>query len=601
MEMRSENLPFRKGKQDIVVPVTLMTAILLVFPPMQTQAWWLILPCLVCLIMRWQIISVLLLLAAMTYADSWWSVAYFLFIVVLLLMRMYSRPGAGNREQLASALSQIVLTIPVLLVMLMLILAAGARWSDRNQADRSATGVSDTMTPGSVSELVSDSALAMRVRFDGEADLRPEELYWRGLVLENYDGQTWSRSRRLDFDINPVPAVVPAESRLRYLVTLEPTQQNWLYGLHQAYPTRPQTYRDKRGIIVTSDVIRQRVRYPATSIPAQTQLTLNEELRERNLALPDVGNSQAHDMAMRLRAQFKDDQLLIDAVLRHFNERPYVYTLTPEKNSEQSIDDFLFNTREGFCEHYAGAMTFLLRSAGIPARVVVGYQGGSFNNVTGHWRVSQYNAHAWVEAWLPGEGWQRLDPTAAIAPERIHSGLDAWLSSLGNESRQGLDRETRLRLFLNSVPGYNAVRETLDAMQYGWDLGMYDNEGNLRTEDLSNWLDSRGLGNLPAWLLGGLLVLVALRAMLVNRQAQQQLSPAIRAYRKLNRKLNKVGLGREPSETILEHMRRISSARPDLADKCHELGHLLSEAEYKQNNIDYRKINKMVVEICNTC
>lgn len=596
MGMKTELSPRLKRNQDMVVPATLAVAIMLVFPPLQTQAWWLILPCLVCLILRWHTIAFLLLFAAITYADSMWSIAYFLVIILLLFMRMHSRKEAGNREQLSSSLRQLVLTIPVLLIIMVLVFAAGSQWTERNRSNRSSTGISDSMTPGTISDLVNDSDLAMRVRFDSENNLQSEDLYWRGLVFENFDGQTWSRSQRLDFDIEPIPAEIPSEARLRYLVTLEPTRQTWLYGLHQAYPVRPQTYRDRRGIIVTSDVIRQRVRYPVTSIPPQAALSLSKEQRERNLSIPEAGNPQSRTLGDNLREQFPDDQKLINAVLQYFNQEPFIYTLQPDVNSEQRVDDFLFNTKEGFCEHYAGAMTFLLRSAGIPARVVVGYQGGSFNNVTSHWQVSQYNAHAWVEAWLPNVGWQRFDPTAAVAPERVVSGLDAWLASLSREEQQQLGRETRLRLFMNSVPGYQAVNEVLGAMQYGWNLGMYDNEGDLRTEDLATWLDRKGLEDLPVWLLVMVLTVVALRAMVTGRKKSQHVSPIIRDYYRLNHKLSKAGLGREPSETIISHMQRVAEKRKDLANQCDQLGRLLSEAEYGAGDADNKEIRKKVAD-----
>ena len=597
MGMKTEHSPGLKSNQDMVVPATLMVAIMLVFPPLQTQAWWLVLPCLVCLILRWHTIAFLLLFAAITYADSWWSIAYFIIIILLLFMRMYSRKEAGNREQLRSSLRQLILTIPVLLIIMVLVFAAGSQWSERNRSNRASTGISDSMTPGTISSLVNDSDLAMRVRFDSENSLQSEDLYWRGLVFENFDGQTWSRSQRLDFDIEPIPAEIPFESRLRYLVTLEPTRQTWLYGLHQAYPVRSQTYRDHRGIIVTSDVIRQRVRYPVTSIPPQAVLSLTEEQRERNLSIPESGNPRAHTLGENLRKQFPEDQLLINAVLQHFNQEPFVYTLDPVLNSEQRIDDFLFYTQEGFCEHYASAMTFLLRAAGIPARVVVGYQGGNFNNVTGHWQVSQYNAHAWVEAWLPNVGWQRFDPTAAVAPERIVGGLDAWLASLSREEQQQLDRGTRLRLFMNNMPGYHAVNEMLEAMQYGWNLSMYDSEGDLRTEDLATWLERQGLGDLPVWLLVIVLTAVAFRAMLTGRQKFQHVSPIIREYYRLNHKLSKVGLEREPSETIMSHMQRVAEKRHDLASQCDELGRLLSEAEYGAGDTERKEIRKKVADI----
>jgi len=572
---------------DLVIPATLMAAIALILPPLQTQAWWLILPCLISLILRWHTFAFLLLFAAMSYADSWAAGAYFLGLSLLLLMRMHSNPTASSVVQLSNALRQVLLATPILLMIVMLMLAAGARWSDRGSTNRAATGISDTMTPGSVSELVNDSNLAMRVRFsDNALTLEPAALYWRGVVMENFDGRTWSRTNRLQFDLNPVPASVPQNQRLQYLVTMEPTRQFWLYGLHQAYATRPQTYRDTRGMLVTSDLIRQRVRYPVSSIAPPSELTLSEESRQVNVALPANSNPHTRQWVDTLRSQYGGDRAFADAVMRHFNEEAFFYTLTPAANSENSVDDFLFNTREGFCEHYAGALTFTLRAAGIPARVVAGYQGGDFNPITSHWTVYQYNAHAWVEAWFPDSGWVQLDPTAQIAPARINLGIDAWLASLTSSAENNLDRDTRLRLQLAAIPGYQSVRNSLDALQYGWNLSMYDNEGNLRTEDLSDWLDGQGLGNLPVWLLAALLLAVALRATWSGRQARQKLSPAMRQYLRLDARLRKLGLGRRRPETIAAHLERVGTNWPESMDKWRKLGIMLSESEYRTTAVD---------------
>lgn len=586
-----------KRNQDMLVPATLIVTFLLVLPPLQSQAWWLVIPGLIFLILRWHTMTFLLIFAAITYADSWWSVAYFLLIILLLFMRMHSRHDSGNWDKLISTVKQFLLTIPVLLVMMAVMAAAGSQWSERNRTGNSMTGISDSMTPGTISNLVNDNSLAMRVRFESENNIQPESLYWRGLVFEDFDGRTWSRNQQLDFDIDPIPATVPEEERLRYLVTLEPNNQTWLYGLHQAYPFRPRTYRDHRGMIVTSDVIRQRVRYPVTSIPPQSTGTLSEALRERNLTLPENGNIQARLLANNLREAFADDRVLVEAVLAYFNQHSFFYTLTPALNGEQKVDDFLFNTREGFCEHYAGAMAFLLRAAGIPARVVAGYLGGSYNNVTGHWQVAQYNAHAWVEAWIPGEGWQRFDPTAAVAPERVINGLDAWLSSLSAEQQQMMDRETRLRLFMASVPGYRAVSEMFQALQYTWNLSMYDGEGNLRTEDLSTWLQRRGLENLPVWLLVLLLIAVGLRAMMPGWGQRASMSPAIKAYLQLNKSLKKKGLDRKHAETITAHLHRVAQEKEDLADKCDELATLISASEYGEQNIDAKSFKHKMLAL----
>jgi protein-glutamine gamma-glutamyltransferase len=570
-----------KAGPDLVIPATLMAAIALILPPLQTQAWWLILPCLICLILRWHTVAFVLLFAAITYADSWWTGGYFLGLTVLLMMRMHSNPAAGNLAQIGNALRQLVLAAPILIIILALMLAAGARWSSRDAGNRAATGISETMTPGTVSELVNDGDLAMRVRFSDDPEpLSVQDLYWRGIVMEDFDGRTWSRHNRLEFDLDPIPSDVNTQDRLSYLVTLEPNRQFWLYGLHQAYAMRSQTFRDSRGMLITSDMVRQRVRYPVTSIPPPTDLSLSEDSRQRNLAIPADSNPQTRQWVTDLRRNISDDRAFAQAVLQHFNQQDFFYTLTPELSSHHSVDDLMFNNREGYCEHYASALTFILRAAGIPARVVAGYQGGEFNPITGHWTVYQYNAHAWVDTWFPDSGWQRLDPTAVIAPERIQSGIDAWLAALNSDARSQLDRDTRLRLQLAAIPGYQSARSTLGALQYGWNLSMYDNEGALRTEDLSDWLDGQGLGNLPVWLLALLLVAVGARAMWSGRRDRQALSPAMRAYLRLDAALRKRGLGRKAGETIAVHLKRVGEALPEDEQRWQAMSRTLTEAEY---------------------
>ncbi|ALO45750.1 transglutaminaseTgpA domain-containing protein [Pseudohongiella spirulinae] len=566
---------------DLVIPFSLMAAVALILPPLQAQAWWLILPCLIGLILGWRSISFVLLFAAMTYAETWAAAVYFLALIVLFMMRMNSNPVASHINQIAGAVRQLLLAAPILMVIIVMMLAAGAQWSQGDTGSRAVTGISPSMTPGTVSELVNDSDLAMRVRFsDGQTVPPAQNLYWRGIVLEDFDGRTWSRNNRLEYDLGPIPDGVDEADRLNYLVTLEPSRQFWLYGLHQAYATRPLTFRDRRGVLITSEMVRQRLRYPVTSIAPLPELTLSDTNRQRNLALPPDSNPATRQWVNELRGNIRDDFEFTQAVLQHFNQEAFFYTLTPALNSTHSVDDLLFNTREGYCEHYAGALTVILRAARIPARVVVGYQGGQFNPITGHWSVYQYNAHAWVEAWYPGVGWQRLDPTAAIAPERIQSGIEAWLASLGSNERSQLDHDTRLRLQLTDIPGYQSVRSTLDALQYGWNLGMYDNNGDLRTEDLNNWLAERGLDNLPLWLLALLLVAVGLRAMSGGQFRQPARSAAMRMYLRLDGRLRRRGLGREPGETMAAHLERVGENWPENKPHLQRLADALNKAEY---------------------
>jgi transglutaminase-like putative cysteine protease len=579
--------------QDLVIPATLIAAVVLILPDLQTQPWWLILPCLICLILRWRTLAFVFLFAAMSYADTWLTGFYYIGLILLLLMRMYSDPLAGSAVQLVSALRQVVMALPLLVVIMLLAVVAG--WSDPRSSSpsQSMTGVSDTMTPGSVSRLVNDSDLAMRVRFAPESPaLLPEDLYWRGIVLENFDGTTWSRSNRLQFDLDPMP--VQVAQPLQYLVSLEPSRQFWLYGLHQAYTSRPQTYRDVRGMLITSDMLRQRVRYPVSSIEPAVESSLDSDTRQRNLSVPANSNPRTQQWVGHLQSQYPDDHALTAAILRHFGEAAFYYTLTPTASSGAQIDDFLFDSREGYCEHYAGALTFMLRIAGIPARVVAGYQGGDFNPITGHWNVYQYNAHAWVEAWYPDTGWQRLDPTASIAPERISVGIDAWLASLNERTDSTLERDIRRRLQLATIPGYQSMRTTLDALQYSWRLGIYDSEGNLRTEDLNDWLTRQGLGSLPVWLLAALLLFVGVRAMWGGRSSY---SPAVQTYLRLDARLRRLGLGRRQEETIMAHMERVDGKYPDRAAQWQKLGRMISEAEYGNRSPDQSVIRDKAREL----
>ncbi|WP_237132718.1 transglutaminaseTgpA domain-containing protein [Pseudohongiella sp. O18] len=588
MDMNTQAAGAQPNQADLVIPATLMAAIMLILPPLQAQPWWLVLPCLICLILRWPLFAFALLFGAMTYADSWLVAAYYLGLSLLLLMRMHSNKQASSLLLFGSAVRQVLLAVPIFAVLLVLLIAAGARWSDRSNVNSAATGVGETMTPGAVSELVNDRDLAMRVRFTesaASAQLEASDLYWRGLVLEDFDGRTWSRRIPMQLTLDPIPGDVPLQDRLQYLVALEPSWRFWLYGLHQAYTMLPQTYRDERGILVTDIMVRQRLRYPVTSIPPPPELQLDRRTRERNLALPDDSNPRTRQWINEFRSQYIDDRSFTGALLQRFNEQEYFYTLTPPITSEHSVDDFMFDTRQGYCEHYAGAMTFMLRAAGIPARVVTGYQGGQYNPITGHWSVYEYNAHAWVEAWYPDIGWQRLDPTAAIAPERIELGMDAWLSSLGSEARSELDTETRIRLTLAEIPGFQSVRSALDALAFGWSLSIYDNEGNLRTEDASDWLEQQGLGNLPLWLLALLLVAVGIRAMWGSNLRRQRQSPAVRSYLRLNARLQKKGFGRKPGETIKAHLERVGKNQPENLDQWRNLGIMLSDAEYGHQDL----------------
>lgn len=315
------------------------------------------------------------------------------------------------------------------------------------------TGLSDSMSPGSIQNLFMDDSPAFRADFTSALPAL-NEMYWRGPVFWDFDGSEWRGtyySRAL-----PAAELPEIDARSwRYTVQMEPTEQRWLFALD--YPAlKPRGVR-----VVTMDFqilnrrsVTQLKNYEMVSNPrfVDSPRLLNTH-RLNATSLPEGFNPRTRELVDVWRAETPSDTDMVNRVLRHFNEQSFRYTLNPPLLSRHSVDEFLFETRSGFCEHYASAFTVMMRMAGIPARVVTGYQGGWYNEFGKYVLVRQSDAHAWSEVWLPGSGWTRVDPTAAVAPSRIEGGA---LEALATK-RYMLDFQW-LRNFKNGF----------DLLQRGW-------------------------------------------------------------------------------------------------------------------------------------
>lgn len=302
-------------------------------------------------------------------------------------------------------------------------------WSLPSDATTS-TGLSESMSPGSISDLSLSSAVAFRVEFEGDFPNK-RELYWRGPVLSSFDGREWRAAKTHPI----VPPQLAGLEITRYTVTLEPHNNSWLFALdnaaslpvnatHASASAEPIGTLNNVGQLLANSPIRESLRYKQSS-------TLQDSLSDQSPKLNENSytggtNQRSHAFAAQLRAQYSDDEQLIAAILNWFNQEPFYYTLQPSLLGNNPVDEFLFETREGFCEHYASAFAVLLRASGIPSRVVTGYQGGEVNN--DYLIVRQSDAHAWTEAWVDGK-WKRYDPTAAVAPSRISTGIGSALGA----------------------------------------------------------------------------------------------------------------------------------------------------------------------------
>ncbi|MBL0221839.1 MAG: DUF3488 domain-containing transglutaminase family protein [Xanthomonadales bacterium] len=334
-------------------------------------------------------------------------------------------------------------------------------WGSPDTFADARTGLNDRMTPGSMTELLVDDTPALRVHFDGEVPANSAR-YFRALVLWDFDGSSWTREGwRPQLDLETVEA---GSAETRYEITLEPTNRPWLVALDVplAPPENARMTYDRT--LYARNRIDQLRQYQLRSVLGyRLDESIDPRDRARALRLPDGFNPKSLALARQWRAEGRDDNRVIQAAMELFNAR-FTYTLSAPMLGHDSVDDFLFNTRAGYCEHYSSAFVVLMRAAGIPARVVTGYQGGWWNALGNYLLVRQSDAHAWAEVWLQGRGWVRMDPTAAINPARIEAGETA--TSGGQDSYSGSWlRQIRNRLDLvnhlwtRTIVQFNALRQ----------------------------------------------------------------------------------------------------------------------------------------------
>jgi transglutaminase-like putative cysteine protease len=486
-------------------------------------------------------------------------------------LALVAQEGGGLTYRAAAVLAARSLALAAPLAVLMFLFfprLAGAFWV-LPQADTAVTGLSETMSPGAISSLSESDDPAFRVRFVGEPP-PPHERYWRGPVLHEFDGYTWSRGTGYYRQ-----AVLEREGKpYRYSVTMEPTSQRWWFTLDTVseYPTRRAALTFDHQLISNEPVTRP-TQYEAASYTRNTTPGPPSTLARRyDTRLPPDRNRRSVQLAREMRANAASDSDFVQAVLALFRLGGYQYTLTPPKLDFDSVDDFLFNTRLGFCGHYASAFVTMMRAAGVPSRVVTGYLGGEWNPVREYFVVRQSDAHAWAEVWIDGQGWTRIDPTAVVAPERLSRGLyDLLPNQLSSAER-----------FMRDVPWLLNARQRWDALNDWWNERVVRFNFNSQL-DLLKWMgfdspDWRALGWLFAAALIGWLLFVAwhvgrvLRATPMDRLA--------RAYTKLCTKLAKAGTPRAPHEGPLAYAAVVEAKRPDVAATARVLLSRYAELRY---------------------
>ena len=488
------------------------------------------------------------------FADSLLAALYSILPVIALLAALLGLQQSSFAThplatlKLASRL--FAQAIPLMLLLFVLFPRLEPLWSLPQPKDKGTTGLSSSMTPGDLAELGQSAALAFRARFDGDIPAQAQ-LYWRALTLPNFDGRSWSISERFEAR---EPEWQAQGEPISYSIIMQPSTQPWLFSLDVGSS-------EQADIRLMSDFRLQRrtpvnrvYQYQATSWPQalrQPQLSLAQQ--QEFLQLPRTGNPQTHAWAQSLRGQYADDEALVTALLRHFNQQPYHYTLKPPLLGSDSVDEFLFSSLRGFCAHYAGAMVFTLRAAGIPARVVAGYQGGETNQAGQFVQVRQFDAHAWVEYWQQGQGWRSVDPTFQVAPERIERGLQEALADEADLFQGDFLSPLRYR----HIGWINQLRQSWENINHSWQtkiLGYQRDSQQAWLKQVFGKVDWQTLGLL---LVTSAALMIALIVLWMFKPWQRQTDPVQRLLNDFQRVLRRRGFARETGEGLRSFYQRI--------------------------------------------
>lgn len=536
-------------------------------------------------------------------------IAFYGLCSVLLLLcawnAIYRTNPLTTAKQIRVGGILLIQSVPLMLVLFLVVPRIGSLWQVPIPQSTGQTGFSDTMSPGDFTELSKSDAVAFRVTFENSSqnkDFPPREhWYWRGLVLDTFDGRTWKYDKANVFKRNQkahrVPEFWEAEVKqdadiFRYQILMEPHQQRWLFSLMLPLSAKsggPGLWFTSDYLLKSPQPVAARMQYEvASSLDYRAGYKdLNAYQRRFYLQLPQNTNPRARALARSWLDKNLSHAQILERVLNRYRES-FTYTLRPPPLGSNSIDEFMFITQKGFCEHFSSSFVFLMRAAGIPARVVVGYQGGEVHPEDNYLIVRQKDAHAWAEIWLPGRGWVRVDPTAAVSPLRIERGLN---ESLGEE-------DARLIKPLFTAAWFNNLQLKIDAISFSWHrwvLG-YDDS---RQQGLFASL----LGGTEAWRIGAFFILSLGGAMLLyfivlTRKGSVEYSfPEEVTYQILLKKLQVLNESPMVQESPHAFCLRVAESQPSLRGELLNISAVFEKLMYAEERVELQRLNNLVKDL----
>ncbi len=524
------------------------------------------------------------------FQQSILMAAYILLVCCVLLGTLVAiNSNIPNTAQaLKSAAKIVAQAIPMTIVLFILFPRVEApKWMYFKDTHQARTGLSDNIELGTISNLALSDELVFRVQFTG-AIPPPAQRYWRGPVLTHTDGKHWTQSRLSGQDRKQENPKFTG-NLYQYTLLMEPSDKNWVFGLEFAADFAAPLRRNSQYQLLSSDNPDKRSEYRITSYPSYNTGSINAVEIQDATQLPGPVSAGINQLVQDLHGFDSQQDDYIKQVLNHFKTEDFYYTLSPPLLEDKPIEQFLLETHRGFCEHYATAFVYLMRVAHIPARVVTGYQGGELNKLGNFLDIRQAYAHAWAEVWLEQRGWVRIDPTAAIAPERIEQNIN-----FDQQLTNGIISFTPNSASA-AVDWLKNARQLWGNVDYQWQRWVinYDNKNQ------GQFLSSLGVSDLKTmvyWMAGFIGLITALLSWMLLRNPGQTKDPVVLAYQRFCKKLARIGLIKKPGEGAQDFATRAKHQLPEQADSIERISKLFIKLHYgkQSGKDDLQRLTRLV-------
>lgn len=537
-------------------------------------------------------------------STSLLTTMYMLLVIMMIsatlvsLNRTSPIPRPINNLQISTVI--LLQSLPLMVILFIFFPRLPPFWSFQIDQTESVTGLSESMSPSDVAKLGRSDKLAFRANFEGRTPAI-KDLYWRSMVFDDFDGRTWTKSnqqdaqalREIHWSSRSAPKWFLETQYLKqgidYEVTVEPTKKNYIPALELPRSSELGVGLTRHYTLISRELIESTARFQIRSfLKYQADAVLTAEAHGLNTSIVDDENARSRRFAKDLYAAVgKQPEAFINALLKKFNEDEFHYTLSPPTAENNTIDHFFMDTKKGFCMHYAGAFTYLMRAVGIPARVVVGYHGGEVNPIGNYVLVHQFDAHGWAEVWLTGQGWVRVDPTHSVAPERILEGAFNTLQISDSIEETGAFSTAQLQQF----PWLNQLRLSLDYINYTWDLFVVSYDRDSQSDLMSRYFNGMNAAVVMAVLIVICAVVVMIVAYVFYRLSVGRYKDKVDwVYQQLSKRIAKQSgeqdFLRRPGEAPLEYSERLRGPIPEVYPLLQQATDRYYHYQFELRNID---------------